>query len=235
MDYPRISTNIKGLDPLMQGGILAGQIMLICGMAGSMKTSIAYNIAHFHAREGNGRSIYISLEQSRESLLLQMGRMGMDHKEVEEEFTIIDLGWLRMELHDEIAHDDVDWFKVIQAQIANFWMNTRFDLLVFDSMEAMFALSDIDDPRTEIYGFFEKLREMDITVFLVSEMQPDRVRFGNYGVEATLADGIIHLDMERSGHTVGRFISIVKMRETKHSADYYPLLFDATGFKIVRR
>ena len=41
--------------------------------------------------------------------------------------------------------------------------------------------------------------------------------------------------MERTGRSVGRFISVVKMREVKHATDYFPLLVDESGFKIVTR
>lgn len=230
-----ISTNIAGLDKRMAGGIPQGHVVLIAGTSGSMKSSVAYNIAHHHVREGHGKALYISLEQSRESLLMHMERLGMSLEPIEADMTILDLGWLRMELQDEVEGSELDWFQAIQFQIESYHRNIQYDLLVFDSLEAMFVLADLADPRAGIYGFFEKLRELAITALLISEMPPDLVRFGSYGVEAFLADGIIHLDMERTGTTVGRFISVVKMREVRHSTDYFPLLVDEHGFKIVTK
>ena len=58
--------------------------------------------------------------------------------------------------------------------------------------------------------------------------------FGEFGVEDFLSDGIIHITMERNENSVDRFISVVKMRETKHDTDYFPLLV-SNGFEIVTR
>ena len=69
----------------------------------------------------------------------------------------------------------------------------------------------------------------------MTSMHPDTRRFGSYGVETFLADGLIHLEMEKMGKNVGRFISIVKMREVRHPTDYFPLLVDRDGFKVVTK
>ena len=96
-------------------------------------------------------------------------------------------------------------------------------------------MASLDNTRSALFFFFESLRELDTTTLLITEMDPDRKSFGKYGIESFLADGIIHLDFERVGRSLGRFISIVKMRAVKHSTDYYSLIVDQDGFKVVTR
>jgi len=82
--------------------------------------------------------------------------------------------------------------------------------------------------------FFDKLRELDITTFLISEMfEPDKLYFGQYGVEDFLSDGIFHLEMERLERTVNLFLGVVKMRMTAHDRTYYPLIVEHGGLEIV--
>jgi len=64
-------------------------------------------------------------------------------------------------------------------------------------------------------------------------MEPDKLYFGQYGVEDFLADGIFHIDLERDGKNVNLFFSVVKMRKTAHDRAYYPLIVDKNGFEIV--
>ena len=124
-------------------------------------------------------------------------------------------------------------FTIITTQIKNFRTKLGFEILVLDSLAALYALSDLKNPRNDLFLFFENLRELGITIFLISEMGKDG-EFGQHGVEEFLADGIVHLDMVRDGRNVDRFISVVKMRKTKHRMDYFPLLVE-DGFEIVTK
>ncbi len=82
--------------------------------------------------------------------------------------------------------------------------------------------------------FFDKLRDLNITTFLISEMfDPEKLSFGMYNVEEFLADGIFHLEMERDKRNVNLFLSVVKMRTTNHDRAYYPLLVSEGNFEIV--
>ena len=73
-----------------------------------------------------------------------------------------------------------------------------------------------------------------MSIFIISEMlDPDKELFGMFGVEDFLADGIVHLDLEKDGRRVNLFLSVFKMRKTNHDRSYYPLLFDGNRFEII--
>ncbi|MCL4325525.1 MAG: AAA family ATPase [Candidatus Thermoplasmatota archaeon] len=229
-----IKTYIKGLDEQINGGIPIGHVVLICGYAGSMKSSFAYNVAYHYVKDGNGRALYLSLEQSRDSIIKQMNKMGMDITELGERMSILDVGWMRKELKAS-NEMNINWMESIKTQLKNYKEFTSYDLLIIDSLDALYSMASLDNTRSALFFFFESLRELDTTTLLITEMDPDRKSFGKYGIESFLADGIIHLDFERVGRSLGRFISIVKMRAVKHSTDYYSLIVDQDGFKVVTR
>ena len=231
----KIKSYVDGLDERMDGGIPPGHITLICGTSGSMKSTLAYSIVHKYTQEGLGKALYISLEQNKDSLITHMKKLGMNLKNDEENLTVIDMAWLRTELRKAAENQDMSWFDSLQIQIESYKKLIDYDLLVLDSLEAVFTIADMDNPRNDIFLFFEKLRDLNITSLLISEMPQKRRIFGTHGIEAFLADGIIHLDMERTGTSVGRYLSVIKMREVKHATDYFPLLVDKSGFKIVTK
>src|SRR2546428_13237819 len=63
----RVSTHIEGLDEVLGGGIPEGNVVLVSGAPGTMKTSLTYHILHSSALNGS-RGLYVSLEQGRASL-----------------------------------------------------------------------------------------------------------------------------------------------------------------------
>jgi len=230
----RVKTYVEGLDSRLEDGIPHGHIVLVSGTSGTLKSTLSFNIIYNHAKETKQRALYLSLEQNQASLFRHMKKLGMDIDVVKDYITVMDFGWMRRELKDS-SGDSVDWLEALEFQIRNYKEKEDYKVLVFDSLAALYAVGNMDNPRGELFHFFEFLREMDITAFLISEMPEDRKSYGLYGVESFLADGIIHLDMERSGRSVGRFINVVKMREVKHSTDFFPLLVDSSGFKIVKK
>jgi KaiC/GvpD/RAD55 family RecA-like ATPase len=237
-----IKTYVRGLDERIEGGIPHGHIVLVAGPSGSMKSSLAFNIAYNHVREKKGKCLYVSLEQNRASIVRQMVKLGMNVEQFKEELTILDLSWLRKAMQDirdmtkeQKGEETIDWFNATENQIKSYKDILNYNILILDSLEAILAIGELKNPRNQLFHFFETLRDLKLTTLVITEIESQSQQFGRYGVEAFLADGIIHLDMERSGRNVGRFIRIVKMREVNHSGDYFPLIVDKDGFKIVTK
>src|SRR5439155_291149 len=81
-----------------------------------------------------------------------------------------------------------------------------------------------------LFQFYEELRDLNATTFLVSEMPRDATAFAHFGVEEFLADTIIHLRLREvdvgMSTSVRRYIGVVKMRGAEHDLDYFPLLVE---------
>jgi len=232
----RVKTYVKDLDERMEGGVPKGYVVLVCGTAGSMKSSFTFNILYNAAKNENVKGLYVSLEQERGSLLRQMKKLGMNIKNVSHLVSLIELREpIKRGVGKETLFKKGNWMDALLTQIQNYKKAIDFEILVIDSLDALYALTTIEDPRTEIFHFFRGLRNLGITTFIITEMPQSRKEFGKYDVESFLSDGIIHLAIERLGNTVGRFVNIAKMRETRHATDFFPLVVDENGFAIIAK
>ena len=79
-DIERIKTHIVGFDDELEGGIPKGSVVLVSGSPGTMKSSIAYNILFYNALKEGKKGLYITLEQSRASLLRHLKHLKMERK-----------------------------------------------------------------------------------------------------------------------------------------------------------
>jgi len=228
-----IHTYIHGLDEKIERGIPRGDVLLISGSPGSYKSSIAFYMAYKNMlMKKEGSVLYFSLNQPKDSLLFQMDEMNLSLEDLPEG------------VHFEIVNSEIlkghnirslkDFYEVIK-KFANDLKNLEF--IVVDTLNILyiFALYLIENPHRELFEFFENLRKLGATVILISETPMDTSKISQFEIEAQLSDAIFHLSMERIGRTLGRYISVVKLRGRKHSTDYYPIIFDDLGFRILSR
>ena len=229
MKITRIKTFIKGLDKEMSGGVPEGSVVLIAGKPGTMKSSLAFNILYHNANIDDVSGVYVTLEQSRESLLSNMDGLGMKLGGLEKEISVLDLGMIRKKL-TQLTNQT--WMEVFKMYLQNLKKNMDIKVVVIDSLPVLEVMAKFQNPREELFHFFEWLRDMDVTAFLITEMQQGSDQFCKYD-EDFLSDGIIHLDLKRENNMVNLFLGVVKMRQTGHKRGYSPLIFDKDGFEIV--
>jgi KaiC/GvpD/RAD55 family RecA-like ATPase len=225
----RIKTYIRGLDEHLQGGIPQGHTVLIAGKPGTMKSSVAYNILFHNAKTEKKSGVYVTLEQSRESVLDSMAGMGMELNGLEDQLSVLDLAMIRKKLKQLSKQS---WIEVFKMYVNNLKGSMNVGLLVVDSLPVLGVMAKFEEPRDDLFRFFEWLRDLGITCFLIAEMDQDKNKFCLHG-EDFLSDGIMHLDLRRDDRVVNLFLSIVKMRKTAHKRGYFPLIFDEGGFEVV--
>jgi len=235
MAEDRIRTFIKGLDERMEGGVPKDYLTLICGRAGTMKSTLAYYLLFNNAKKFKKRGIYVTLEQTRVSLLEHMIKLGMDPRTLTDSgIVVIDMTRLRKESSGKASATEINWVDSILSTVETYKNKYGCEILVLDSLAALYSLATFKNPRSDIFFFFERMREMGMSTFIISEMlDPDKQLFGMFGVEDFLSDGIIHLLLEKDERRVNLFMSIVKMRKTNHDRAYFPLIFEGNQFEIV--
>lgn len=249
---PRIPTYIEGLDERMEGGVPAGSVILMSGVSDTMKSSLSFNILYNEAVRGNN-GLYLTLEQSNESLILHLKSLGFDFSKVNlvvvsstveldsriselksKKSTIVlaDMSILRKGASKRI---DIGASSLV-SMVRNFVTRLKdagCSLFVLDSMSAFYIISKFESPRQDLFNFFNFLRDSGITSFLISEMPLKRDRFGDYEIEEFLADAVIKLDLVERQRKVTREISVVKMRATRCSNDVFSLEFDKGRFRAL--
>ena len=244
-EIKRVRMYINGLDENIQGGVPEGHLTLVCGAAGTMKSSVCFNILYHEAINGTN-GLYVSLEQSAESLVNHMVNLDYDFskinlvivKDLAELGTrlasvshnrgslfIVDIGCIRKEIRDIQTDNNKSWINVIKNVIKKISVESNTKLFVLDSLSALYVLSRFENPRIELFNIFEFLRDMNITSFMISEMPLDGSKFSEYGIEDFLADSIIVIKLTPFRRQVVREISVVKMRATACNNDIFSLEF----------
>ena len=248
-DIKRIGTHINGLDEEIEGGVPENSVTMISGTAGTMKSSISFNIIFNEVLEGKN-GLYITLEQSHSSLLQQMVGMGFDIKKInliilsdiskisetiaqmsdKGNLVITDLGAIRKQIKEFKESPSGDWLNVIENILKKLKEKANLEIFVLDSLSALYALSDFEKVRTKLFYLFEFFRDLNLTTFLISEMPLDKSRYSEYDIEDFLTDAIIHLELAPRMRKVDRNISIVKMRATRCNNDIFTLEFKEGNF-----
>ncbi len=250
----RIKLHIQGLDENIQGGIPEGHVTLVSGAAGTMKSSVCFN-ALYHEAVAGKNGVYISLEQSAESLVNHMINMDYDVRRINlimvkdlselktrvaelqdkslGSLIVVDIGTIRKEIHDVNTDNNKSWLNVIKNVIRKIHAEAGCSLFVLDSLSALYVLSRFENPRIELFYIFEFLRDLQITSFLISEMPLDGSKYSEYEIEDFLADGIIMIRLTPFRRQVVREISVVKMRATACNNDIFSLEFRNGQFQAL--
>ncbi len=227
----KVKTYIDGFDKRMNGGIPKGSIVLIIGEPGTMKSSLAYSILYNNALKNKEVGTYVTLEQSRKGLLRHLKSMGFNIDAVGDKISVVDLSLIRRKLEKLGEHT---WMHIFKSYAKNLKENMDYTLLVIDSLQVLELLAGFERPRNELFHFFGWIKDLGVTTFIVAEQPSNTMELGKYG-EDFLSDGIIHLKMEKVDDiNIQRRIRCVKMRETKHSFNYYTLLFQNGVFQATK-
>ena len=227
----RIKTHVEGFDDCMQGGIPEGHMVLICGSAGTMKSTLAYSILYNEVSERDVKGLYITLEQNKENLLTHMEGMGMDASMLEEKLNVLDLTEMRKQL---LLDNQAIWMDFISRLVELIKSVQNCKLVVLDSLNALYSLVNFSNPRNELFLFFEKFRDLGMTTFFIAESSSEKTPCGEFGLEDFMCDGIIRLAMKEVGDTFGRYIRCIKMRSSRLDTSYFPLLVSESGFRVIR-
>lgn len=250
-DIVRIKTHIIGLDEQMQNGIPQGHVTLIAGSAGTMKSSVCFNILYNEALINKKNGLYISLEQSYYSIINHITNMDYDLSKInliiikdlnnfdtylnqigtndKGSIIMVDIGCIRKEIKEVVNKENRSWLNVIKNIIKKIKIKANIDLFTLDSLNSLYVLSKFDNARVELFFLFEFLRENNLTSLLISESNNDKQKYGEYD-EDFLCDGIIYINLTSYRRKQIREISIIKMRATKCNNDIFSLEFRTGKF-----
>ena len=235
METKKTPTFVDGLDEVLGGGLPTGHVVLVSGLPGTMKSTLAYSILHGNAAARHAKSIYVTLEQSRSSLLAQMAAMGFDTDAVRGDLHLLDVGAIQKGIGKSATKP---WIEFLRRMLTTAKEIEGVDLVVLDSLEALEVLAKFEDRRTELFQLFEWLRELGATTHVLAESSPEPAFPGLEAPpprrdETFLADGIIELKMHPiSDAEVQRRIRVVKMRGSHHRTGFHALVFEDGRFQV---
>ena len=230
MRMERVSTGVRELDALLQGGIPRGFLVAVAGEPGTGKTILCLHFIWQGILEGD-KAIYVTTEESRESVVRQAEVLGMRMGDALEEgkVIVIDalLGSDRWSLRSLNPEELVE--KVLEAKKEMGYGRAR---LAIDSMSAFW----LDKPAmARKYSYFMKkvFSKWDFTVLATTQYAVTTSEAFGFGLEH-IADGIIRFRRTVRGGRLRRFLSVEKMRQTSHDLRMYEVVIEeGRGMRLI--
>jgi len=234
----RIKTGIKGLDELIEGGFPQGRSVLVCGGCGTGKTIFCNQFIVDGAMQYNEPGVYVTLDERPELIREDCVRFGWDLQELEREkmLTIIDVGIAKMGLPsaEEFTLPTIGFdLEKLMIEIMRAIKHIKAKRVVIDSLPGLgFNFDNENEVRKAILKVSYLLSRAGVTSIFTSEVQEGTNRFGKYGVEEYVVDGVIALHYIGVGTKSNRTLHIRKMRATKHSEELHPLEISKKGIVV---
>ena len=229
----RLSTGIPQFDALIEGGIPEGFFIALTGEPGTGKTIFSLHFVAQGLKEGDP-CIYVTTEESRESIIRQAKQFNWDFEEhMEKKLIIIDA--LMKEKEDEWSLTELTPEELVQKVIqAKQKLGKGRARLVIDSVSALF----LDKPamsRKISYYLKRVLNKWNFTIYVTSQYAITTSQAFGFGVEH-VADGIIRFRRAVREGELKRFILIEKMRQTNHDRHVWEIdIKPGKGIVLVRR
>lgn len=210
----RLPTGIAGLDELIEGGLVRGDIHLLAGGAGTGKTLFCLNFVRNALARGE-RVLYATFEESPQFLVRNAMLLDIDLSQPvkEKRLTLIDLEALKDSKGSTVN------FMVAAAE------ETESTVIMIDSLTALLSTTeDAFELRGYTKALYRALRRRKVTS-VVTDSVLDQTRLG---LEAFLADSVMLLEnyMQTTEFRT-RFI-VLKMRATDHDKQYHSVIFGPT-------
>jgi KaiC/GvpD/RAD55 family RecA-like ATPase len=249
-----VLTHVEGFDQYLQPGIPSGSVCLVSGGPGSLKTTFTFTLLYNNMKINKMKGLYISLEQSKESLITNMKKLGMTDID-NDALEVADYGTLRLMLkkalekskkdiysdykpgdakglmdtkapnHLNDTKSGINWLDDIQKLIRDRVEFGDVNLVVLDSLNGLYALSEFKNARKELFHFFGFLRDVNVTSFLIVESLEQSIKIGKCGIEQFLSDGIFELGIIEDREPM-RYIQVKKIRGIAHDMNKYAFKVD---------
>jgi KaiC/GvpD/RAD55 family RecA-like ATPase len=221
-----IPTHVEGLDKALAGGVPEGNMVLVAGGPGTMKSTLVYSILHHNASNGVP-GLFVSLEQEAPDVVEKMAKLGMPPLP-EDRLYVMDMTHLRLAFRDK--EKGKDWIKILSNLFEEAVHAGGYKLFALDSLEVLYAIVAFKEVRRELFHFVGMLKELGFTPFLVAET-PLGVPVREGRPEDFLADGIILMEQFPVGAMgIQLRTRCVKMRGSHHDRGYFLMDWDGGRF-----
>lgn len=214
----RVSTGFAHFDEMLQGGLPQKTVTLLSGACGTGKSTFAMQFLYHGAKNCNEPGVYVTLEESPQSLVSNMSLFGWDLYRLigDKKIMVIKPEVYKFDSLKQIISDAID--KIGAKR------------LVVDSYSVLLTyFSDPNQIRNGLVQLDREIKKMGCTALVISDIKDNAEIFSTTGVEEFIVDGVVVLSFIRDNdrpYTSRRAISIRKMRATRHPLGLYG--FDIT-------
>lgn len=220
----RITTGITNLDNLIQGGFPKNSITLISGSPGAGKSIFCFHFL-YEGVKNNEKVLYLTLDKQEEGLIFEAKNLGFNFKDAIEQgtakFRYLDINqkMIYESMSEEILNGEYDRIVLDSitplSELPMYLRNPDYTPPNYSIVNAKKASSSHTPQRKHLRYIMNALETSGATSVVTSELQLGSTELSRDGISEFLADGVITLSYDTTMDR--RKLSIVKMRNTKHS------------------
>lgn len=206
----KILTGIKGLDEMLDGGIVSGTSIVVAGSPGTGKTTLGVEFIYRGITKHNENGIIITFEELPDRLCDDMMNFGWDLKKLEQQ------GKLKIMATSPFV---LQQMRIYKNKLDEMIDSVKAKRVLLDSVTLFKSLvKEKDKLREEIYSLINYFKTKGITAIFTHELpkvKSSELQISDFGI-GFLVDGIILLRHVEMGSELKKFITILKMRGTNH-------------------
>lgn len=220
----KVETGFPELDRMLQGGLPPKTITLLSGACGTGKSTLAMGYLYHGASVCNEPGVYVTLEETPESIITNMSQFGWNLAELVEKKKLV------------VIKPQAYRFETIRQVIADAIDSISAKRLVVDSYSVLLTyFSDPDQIRNGLVQLDREIKKMGCTALVISDIKDNAEIFSTTGVEEFIVDGVIVLSLIKDPEhpfSSRRAISIRKMRATKHPLSLHHFDITERGIQV---
>ena len=213
----KLSSCIKGLDELLDGGIPEKYVMLVSGTCGTGKT--IFGLQFLMASKEPG--VFISFEDELDELRETAKIFGWNIEPLEAANKI------RLLKYDPFRLEDI--LEIIENNVREIGAKR----VVFDSISALGTyMKDASELRRIMLQISRVMKKNMCLTLITSEILPGSNAFSRFGVEEFVTDGVIVLGNSPVDGEFKRTLNIWKMRNINHSRKVHTYSISDKGISV---
>lgn len=227
----KMSTGIKGLDAITDGGLPAGRPTLVVGGPGSGKTLLGISFLVQGALHDEPGAL-ISFDEPSSDLVVNSRSIGFDLAALQSR-NLLAIEQVYIERQQLIEAGEYD-LEGLFIRLANLVDTTGARRIVLDSLDTLFAsIPNEAILRSELRRLFLWLKDRKLSTVVTSERSDSDRQLSRHGIEEYVSDCVILLDTRVHEEIATRRLRVVKYRGSAHSKNEYPFLIEDGGIVVL--
>ena len=218
----RVSTGVKGLDDMLDGGVWRGTTTLLAGPSGAGKTTIGLQFALEGARQGEP-TLYMNFQENPSQLIRTIGSLGVDLEQAQAQgLDLVYASPVELQIDSII----VDMFRRIQDRGVR--------RLVVDAIgDLASAATDPQRLHDYLYALVQHFAVSNVTSILNFETMGNNISGkGMQNAMSYLSDNVLLLTVDGEDRTRRR-IRVLKTRGSGHDPEVREVEITAAGLSVV--
>jgi len=227
-DYSRqfpnetLSSGIKEIDKLLQGGIEKGTTSLIVGATGVGKTNLGLQFIK-EAASRNDRSVLYTFEESKELILQRSKKVNIPLEEM------LDTGNLRIVPVEPLSYSPDEFAKMVRTDVEE----NGTSIVMIDSIGGYNLAIREENILERLHALTVYLQNMGVTTFLINEAENITGQFKATQMNASyLADNILFLRYLEINGQLRKAIGVLKKRLSDFENTIREYKITSEGIKV---